>query len=563
MPGGLIQIVAYGAQDLFLTGIPEITHFKYIYKRYTNFAMEFLELPFNGTKNFGETINCTLPKNGDLINSTIIKVVLPKVKLEKTTTNTSLVNSTNSELNESENNIINFNNFIKHIYESIYLGNKGINNSNETFTNIKSSISTYLDSNKNFILLKNKVSNDIKEAFDIETDLTTISAKSINENEKKDFLKLLIASYIERSKNILKTLQIQYSTKKKSYNNALINNYNFAWIKSLGWNIVNYVELQIGGAVIDRQYSTWLYLWNELFEEYLKKKDLEKLHSINSNSNYYIYDNSVKESFILYIPLKFFFNRNIGLSLPLISLRYQDISFKVKLEKLDNLIYTNYSNSNIIDLIKISNISLMINYIYLDQDERVKFAQASHEYLIEQVNYSSFSKLKTDILNLELNLNHPTKYYMWTVQKKTDVENPINFHNNYSSNLTYTISDNYPTITNNKNNTILTAQLELNGVDRTHNYSGNYYNYVSSYETDINTPSDGINFYSFALNPIEAQPSGACNFSRLNRKILKMNFTSDFLDRLTNTDYMLIKFISVSYNILKFNKGSGKLVFAY
>ena len=83
MPGGLIQIVAYGAQDLFLTGIPEITHFKYIYKRYTNFAMEFLELPFNGTKNFGETITCPVPKNGDLINSTVVKLELPKVKLEK------------------------------------------------------------------------------------------------------------------------------------------------------------------------------------------------------------------------------------------------------------------------------------------------------------------------------------------------------------------------------------------------------------------------------------------------------------------------------------------------
>ena len=189
MPGGLIQIVAYGAQDLFLTGIPEITHFKYIYKRYTNFAMEFLELPFNGTKNFGETITCPIPKNGDLINSTVVKLELPKVKLEKTTTNSDLVNTTLSEFNTSENNIINFNNFIKYIYESIYLANSGISNSNETFTNIKTSITTYLDSNKNFILLKNKVSNDIKQAFDIETDLTTISNKNVNELEKKKFFK--------------------------------------------------------------------------------------------------------------------------------------------------------------------------------------------------------------------------------------------------------------------------------------------------------------------------------------------------------------------------------------
>ena len=68
MTGGLIQIVAYGAQDLFLTSIPEITFFKYIYNRYTNFSMEFIELPLNGDKNFGQDIYCTIPRDGDLLN---------------------------------------------------------------------------------------------------------------------------------------------------------------------------------------------------------------------------------------------------------------------------------------------------------------------------------------------------------------------------------------------------------------------------------------------------------------------------------------------------------------
>lgn len=560
MPGGLIQIVAYGAQDLFLTGIPEITHFKYIYKRYTNFAMEFLELPFNGTKNFGETITCPIPKNGDLINSTILKLELPKVKLEKTTTNTDLVSSTLSEFNNSENNIINFNNFIKYIYESIYIVNNGINNSNETFTNIKSSVTAYLDSNKNFILLKNKVSNDIKQAFDIEADLTTIFAKNVNEIEKKNYLKIVIESYIERSKNILNILQSDYSTKKKNYDNTLLNNYKFCWIKDLGWNIINYVELQIGGVIIDRQYSTWLHLWHELFENILKKNDYNKF--FNKNSNAYTFDNSEKDNISLYIPLKFFFNRHIGLSLPIVSVRNQEISFKLKLENLNNLIYTDYSGSDINSLINLSNINLLVNYIYLDQDERSKFAQSSHEYLIEQVNKLTFNKLKSEELNLELNLNHPTKYYTWTAQKKTDVEN-YKFYNDYTGNLTYTVTDNYPQISSNKNNTIKQAQLELNGVDRTSNYEGSFYNYVTSYEANINTPSDGINFYTFSLNPKDIQPSGSCNFSRLNRKTIKLSFTDEFLSRFSNTEYILINFISVNYNILKFDKGLCKLVFAY
>ena len=560
MPGGLIQIVAYGAQDLFLTGIPEITHFKYIYKRYTNFAMEFLELPFNGTKNFGETITCSIPKNGDLINSTILKIELPKVVLSKSSSNNDLITSTLSEFNEAESNIINFNNFIKYIYESIYLANSGINNSNETFTNINTSISSYLDSNKNFILLKNKVGNDVKNAFDIEADLTNISSKNINELEKKNLLQITIDSYIERSKNFLNNLQTVYTEKKKSYDSSLLNNYNFCWIKDLGWNIMNNIELQIGGIIIDRQYSIWLHLWNELFENILKKSDYDYFFCKNSNG--YTFDNTEKDSMYLYLPLKFFFNRHVGLSLPLISIRNQEILFKVKLESLNNLIYTDYDGSDINDLIKINDIKILTNFIYLDQDERSKFAQASHEYLIEQVNKTSYNRLKSDEINLELNLNHPTKYYILTLQNKSDIDS-YKFYNDYTGNFTYTVTNNFPNIDTNKNNTVNNAQLELNGVDRTSNYDGSYYNYVTSYETNINTPADGINFYSFALNPNDIQPSGTCNFSRLNRKTIKLSLTDEFLNRISSSDYILINFLSVNYNILKFNKGLCNLVFAY
>jgi len=114
MPSGLIQIVAYGAQDLFLTGIPEITFFKFLYKRYTNFAMEFIELNLDGNKNFGEEISCEIPKNGDLINDIILKVSLPSVSLNNTTSNEEIEQNYNN-LIQSETLIKNFNNFIHFI----------------------------------------------------------------------------------------------------------------------------------------------------------------------------------------------------------------------------------------------------------------------------------------------------------------------------------------------------------------------------------------------------------------------------------------------------------------
>jgi len=81
MTGGLIQIVAYGTADIFLTGMPQITFFKLVYRRYTNFAIENIEQPFSGISNFGETISCTLDKVGDLVNTIYLKIVLPTVNL--------------------------------------------------------------------------------------------------------------------------------------------------------------------------------------------------------------------------------------------------------------------------------------------------------------------------------------------------------------------------------------------------------------------------------------------------------------------------------------------------
>ena len=76
MGGGLMQLVAYGAQDIYLTGNPQITFFKVVYRRHTNFAMESIEQTFNGTPGWGRKVSCTISRNGDLIHRCYLKVVL-------------------------------------------------------------------------------------------------------------------------------------------------------------------------------------------------------------------------------------------------------------------------------------------------------------------------------------------------------------------------------------------------------------------------------------------------------------------------------------------------------
>ena len=81
MGGGLMQLVAYGAQDVYLTGNPQITFWKVVYRRHTNFAIESIEQTFNGTVDFGRKVSCTVSRNGDLGNLVIIIIHLKNLLL--------------------------------------------------------------------------------------------------------------------------------------------------------------------------------------------------------------------------------------------------------------------------------------------------------------------------------------------------------------------------------------------------------------------------------------------------------------------------------------------------
>ena len=78
--GGLLQLVAHGKQDLFLTGNPQISFFKIVYRRHTNFAIESQPMDFDGTPNFGQRITCLIPRRGDLLGKVYLEVTLPTLR---------------------------------------------------------------------------------------------------------------------------------------------------------------------------------------------------------------------------------------------------------------------------------------------------------------------------------------------------------------------------------------------------------------------------------------------------------------------------------------------------
>lgn len=560
MTGGLIQIVAYGSQDLFLTGIPEITFFKYIYKRYTNFAEETIDLKVDGTCNFGEEITCTFPKNGDVIKNIFVKIDLPSVNLTRTI-DYDLIKKKEIDYNNSSINYNNLSKYYTYLYSAINVSEKLLAQKNSTFSKIKELIESDTDVNT-IKFLKTKLNLDPEQlkTLDFLSDLNKVDSMNVDESQKVSQLEINIKKYKNESLVISKIMQDDLIEKKRLLDDAKNTNNNFSWVENIGYKILNTIDIEIGGNIIDRQYGKWLFIWNELAEHNFKKKTIDKL--VGNLSDLNDFNRNTKNSYSLYIPLKFWFNREYGSALPLISMRYQEITLRIKLSNLKDCIYSDYENTNndLIDKIKLNNIYILCDYIYLDSDERRKFAQASHEYLIEQTKNNIFTLQKSKEINIELDFYHPLKYLVWTIQSSSDLNK--NLHFKYGVNK-YDIVNNFPELSYSKNNPISECRMELNGVNRFNFLSGEYFNYVQPYECFKNTPSDGINCYSFSLNPLEIQPSGTCNFSKLNKKTLNLIISDEFYENLDDNDSIIINVYAVNYNVLRFNKGLSGLGFNY
>jgi len=397
MGGGLLQLVAYGAQDVYLTGNPQITFFKVVYRRHTNFAIEAIQQTFNGTPGFGNRVTCQISRNGDLIHRMYLSV-----------------------------------------------------------------------------------------------DMTANTAAN--------------------------------------------------YCPYFGLRLINYVEIEIGGQKVDKHYSHWMYIWNELSLPKSKKEGYSKMVG---GAGGIITD-------MLYVPLEFWFCRNVGLALPLIALQYHEVKVNINFETEDNCNSESVSGP----LLALGPSSLWVDYIFLDTDERRRFAQLSHEYLIEQLQFTGSDSITGLQMKPKLSFNHPCKELVWFCANKFNTSSRIIDNNNWT-NYSTTVG-NTKTSTIVSTNPIAKAKLVLNGNDRFSERPGSYFNLIQPFQHHENIPSNpGINVYSFALKPEEHQPSGTLNMSRIDTAVLNLDFNAQ-VDGVSRNLYVY----AVNYNVLRILSGMGGLAYS-
>jgi len=568
-----MQLVAYGAQDVYLTGNPQITFFKVVYKRHTNFSIEPITVTFNGNVGFGRRSQVQIIRSGDLITKIYLQVDLPAV-------------FANSNLSATE---------------------------------------------------------------------------------------------------LAKT--------------------QFAWCTRVGHALIDYIELDIGGSRIDKQYGVWFTIWEELTLPVSQQRGYAEMIGntplLTELSSPAAGTLQLKPRERLYIPLQFWFNRNNGLALPLIALQYHEVRLTFQFRAVNECTVhsTNFvPKNNVTDL---ENGILLVDYVYLDTEERRRFAQVSHEYLIEQLQFNDNDAVTSNVIKEQLNFNHPSKALFWIIRSglfrndrtflaydsvdwnaalKTAAEklliglyamnadgslitdcdqtngnymetcvlvvdkntgalvdngesvtvcildldvvksyvvlpdgvdlyslvsgnivvyrengllyvHHVNLVNNNLSmfelsvnveNYTvdnrnlYVVSldlvvwqqDNFGLYLDGTGNPVRFAKIQFNGHDRFDPLDGRYFNYVQPYECWPNTPDDGLNTYSFALKPAEHQPSGTANFSRIDTTDLYLTLQQidpstgkDVYRQLLDPETKLAVF-TVNYNILRIMSGMGGLAYS-
>lgn len=187
------------------------------------------------------------------------------------------------------------------------------------------------------------------------------------------------------------------------------------WTYGVGNAMINKAEIEIGGQLIDRHYGDWMNIWTELTVPAGKRNGYDNMvgnaltASTEQTSSWDA--DAASPKYRIYVPFQFWFNRNPGLALPLIALQYHEVKLNLELRPVTDLVQgqTGTVSGSLVSC------KLYVDYIYLDTDERRRFAQVSHEYLIEQVQFTGSQTIPrgTTTQNITLNFNHPVKELVW------------------------------------------------------------------------------------------------------------------------------------------------------
>lgn len=338
------------------------------------------------------------------------------------------------------------------------------------------------------------------------------------------------------------------------------------YVNSVGHALIEEISIEIGEQEIDKQTGEWMEVWNQLTIPAGQRAAYDimvgRVEGLNDPQ-------SSDPTFKVYVPLQFWFNRNPGQYLPLLALQYHPIRLNLKLRPLQDLFYIAAGSGSAgacsvneqVNRVTLGDISLWGDYVYLDKEERRRFVANSHEYLIEQVQYTMPVAIPSDTLtqNVRLEFNHPLRELIWLVQRDVMISN----HEWFNFGSITTGEQGIP------RNLLASAKIQVDGYDRFEERDGNYFRLVQPYQYHTNIPLQTyVYVYSFALRPEDSQPNGSLNASRIDNMILQLTMQPDSTAAPGASTYSpprgnaRARVYARNHNVLRVVNGFGGLLFS-
>ena len=543
MAGGLMQLVAYGAQDVYLTGNPQITFWKVTYRRHTNFALESIEQTFNGQADFGRRVTCTISRNGDLAYSTYLQITLPEIGQELKNTGTGAGDVYARWLDNPGLQLI-------HQVE-VEIGGQRIDRQYGDWMHIWNELTMSAEQERGY---NKMIGNTTQLTYLTDPNFSAVDGPCDsnapvqvctprNALPETTLYVPLQFWYCRNPGLALPLIALQYHEVKI--------NIDLRPIDECLWALSSMPSTTTGSSKVKNAYSQTLAAAS-LYVDYVYL-DTDERRRMAQNPHEYLIE-----------QLQFTGDESVGSSSNKIKLNFN--------HPCKELIWVVQPDANVDYCSSFDSGQPLFNLLgaqpfnYTDGLDVLPNAihafagpteALSNDYISGDRFMDAFG-LGIDQTNLTSTTDfaYGSDYGGPANQSATiaDANGSL-----VSDAGTFVLAETALNLHCWGENPVVTAKLQLNGQDRFSEREGTYFDLVQPYQHHTRNPSTGINVYSFALRPEEHQPSGSCNFSRIDNATLQLVLSNSCVG---GTNTAKVRVYAVNYNVLRVMSGMAGLAYS-
>ena len=539
MGGALMQLVAYGAQDVFLTGTPEITFWKVSYRRHTNFAMESIEQTFNGQADFGRRVTCTISRNGDLCYRTYLQVTLPEINQDMGGASKMLYARWLNYIGEQ---------LIAQV--EVEIGGQRIDRQYGDWMHIWNQVTMSQEQRSGYFKM---IGNTTQLTYITDPSFANVSgpcASSSNSPQQvcaprnalpETTLYIPLLFWFCRNPGLaLPLIALQYHEVKI--------NIDFRPIGECLWAVTSLTSTTNGSLAATQAYQQSL-VAASLYVDYIFL-DTDERRKMAQNPHEYLIE-----------QLQFTGDESVGSSSNKIKLNFN--------HPCKELIWVVQPDANVDYCDSLNPMGVLFKTLgaqpfnYTDAIDALPKAIHAFGGPLETrgphnfINPSGlFQMAGADDASVYATANWQSESYD---QTPFSAKEGVNSGSTLSDAGTFVLAETALDMHCWGENPCVTAKLQLNGQDRFSEREGSYFDVVQPFQHHTRAPDTGINVYSFALRPEEHQPSGSCNFSRIDNAVLQLVLSSGTV---TGSNTAKVRVYALSYNVLRVMSGMAGVAYS-